>query len=89
MTQETKDLISSPSVKRALFMILFFIIGRFSAILVFFISIIQFIYTIIYKNPNEQLLNFSKLLSSFIKDIADYLMMHTEEKPWPLGEWKK
>ena len=82
MTEETKKIISNPSLKRALLMLLFIIIGRFSAILVFLIAIFQFFYTLIYKNPNEKIVDFSKSLSIFIKDIADYLMMNTDEKPW-------
>ncbi len=79
-----------PSLKRALFMILFLIISRFIAIAIWFIAIFQFIYALIFGKPNENVLEFTKSLSEYIKQIVAYVSFNTESAPWPLGGiWPK
>jgi hypothetical protein len=78
---------SKPTLKRALFMVLYIIIGRFTALLIFLFAVFQFVYTLIFKEQNERVSEVSKPLAQFAKQIASYLMMLSEEKPWPLGDW--
>jgi len=78
-----------PTLSRALYMILFSIIGRFVSIIVFFAAIFQFMYTWIYEKPNEKVLDFTAPLSEFAKEIIAYIAFNSEEKPWPMGEWPK
>ena len=78
-----------PSLSRALYIILFLVIGRFVSIAVCFISIFQFIYAWIFSKPNQNVLEFTSSLSEFAKEIVAYVSFNTEDKPWPIGEWPK
>ncbi len=77
------------SISRVLYTILFLIIGRFVAIVVFLTSIFQIIHSWIYSQPNKKVLEFTNSLSEFAKQIVSFVGFNTEEKPWPFGEWVK
>jgi hypothetical protein len=52
-------------------------------------AIFQFIYSFIYSKPNDKVLEFTKSLSEFAKEIVLFVSFNSEEKPWPMGEWPK
>lgn len=78
---------NSTSWRRAIYMILFAIIGRFVSAIVICVALFQFIYTIIYKEPNQKLLPFMEKLAVYAKEIIDYLSYTSDEKPWPIGDY--
>lgn len=78
-----------PKLIRLVYMILFSIIGRFVAAIVFFAAIFQFVYSYFLDKNNVQVLKFTASLSNYAKEIISYVALNSEEKPWPIGEWPK
>ena len=78
-----------PSLARALYTILFLVIGRGVSIIVCFVAIFQFVYSFIYSKPNDKVLEFTKSLSEFAKEIVIFVSFNSEKKPWPMAEWPK
>ncbi len=89
---ETKEDVkesNKPSLMRALYIVLFLIVGRFVSMIVCFVAIFQFIYSLMFDKPNEKVLEFTKSLSEFAKEIIGYVSFNTQKKPWPIGDWPK
>lgn len=76
-----------PGVLRALYTILYLIIGRFISMVLFIIAITQFIYCWLTGEPNEKILHFTENLSEYAKQLVSYVGFNTDEKPWPAGDW--
>jgi len=53
----------------------------------YIIVLIQFIWTLVNDEPNEQLSDFGATLSDWIAQNAKYLSYVTEEKPFPWAKW--
>ena len=69
------------------YMVLYIVIGYFISAIVFCIAIVQFIYSLINKEPNQKLLAFSHNFAIYAKEIIEYLSYNSEEKPWPIGDY--
>jgi len=76
-----------PGLSRALYTILYLIIGRFISVILFVIAITQFIYSWLTGEPNEKLLEFTEGLSEYARQLVSYVGFNTDEKPWPVGDW--
>ncbi|MDQ1325147.1 MAG: hypothetical protein QG564_271 [Campylobacterota bacterium] len=76
-----------PSFERVLYTILYLILVRFISMVLFVITITQFIYSWIGSEPNKQLLQFTGNLSEYAKELVLYISFNSDEKPWPSGEW--
>ncbi len=76
-----------PGLSRALYTILYLIIGRFISMVLFVIAITQYIYSWLTGEPNEKILHFTEDLAQYTKQLVSYVGFNTEEKPWPFGEW--
>lgn len=89
MDQELKaKLTESQKWFRAIFMFIFMFIGYFLApLLIFLITVFQFIFTLFTNSPNINLLKFSKGLCEYFYHIMNYLTYNTEEKPFPFSKW--
>ena len=74
-------------VSRALYTILYLIIGRLISMVLFVIAITQFIYTWVSGEPNDKILQFSERLAEYTKQLVVYVSFNTDEKPWPVGDW--
>ncbi len=88
MKEEVEEF-KKPSLSRGLYTILFLVIGRGVSIVVCFVAIFQFVYSFIYSKPSDRVLEFTKSLSEFAKEIVLFVSFNTEEKPWPMSEWPK
>ena len=55
--------------------------------LMFLIAIVQFIWTLIDKEPNENLLNFSKALAKWMFQAAKFLTFVSDDRPFPWASW--
>lgn len=53
----------------------------------YIIALIQFIWTLVNEDPNEQLADFGAALSKWVAQDAKYLSYATEEKPFPWAKW--
>jgi len=74
-------------VSRALYTILYLIIGRFISMVLFVIAITQYIYSWLTGEPNEKILHFTEDLAQYSKELVSYVGFNTDEKPWPVGDW--
>ncbi len=72
---------------KALYLILFYFIGYATWILTVAISIFQFFYSILLKNPNQNLLDFGKNLNQYLYEITRFISLNTETKPYPFSPW--
>ena len=70
---------------RGLFMIIFFVVARFVAVLVTFIALFQFICTLVTRKPNDNVKDFGKDLSVYAAEIVEFLTYSTDRKPWPFS----
>ncbi len=76
-----------PGLSRALYTLLYLIIGRFISMVLFVIAITQYIYSWLTGEPNEKILHFTEDLAQYTKQLVSYVGFNTEEKPWPVGDW--
>ena len=76
-----------PGLSRALYTLLYLIIGRFISMVLFVIAITQYIYSWLTGEPNEKILHFTEDLAQYTKQLVSYVGFNTDEKPWPVGEW--
>lgn len=74
-------------IARALYILLYLIIGRFISMVLFVIAITQYIYYWLTGEPNEKILHFTEGLSEYAKQLVSYVGFNTDEKPWPFGDW--
>jgi len=76
-----------PGVARALYTLLYLLIGRFISMVLFVIAITQYIYSWLTGAPNEKILIFTADLGEYTKQLVSYVGFNTDEKPWPVGDW--
>jgi hypothetical protein len=76
-----------PGLARALYILLYLIIGRFVSMVLFVIAITQYIYSWLTGEPNDKILYFTEGLAEYTKQLVSYVGFNTDEKPWPLGDW--
>ncbi len=76
-----------PSIERVLYTILYLIIGRFISMVLFIVTITQFIYSWLGDKPNAKILVFSQNMAEYTKQLVEYVGFNTNEKPWPIGDW--
>lgn len=74
-------------IVRALYILLYLIIGRFISMVLFVIAITQYIYYWLTGEPNEKILHFTEGLSEYAKQLVSYVGFNSDEKPWPFGDW--
>ena len=72
---------------KALYLVLFYFIGYVVWILTVAISIFQFFYDFFLKNPNKNLLDFTKSLTRYLYEIVRFTSYNTETKPYPFSPW--
>ncbi len=76
-----------PGVTRALYTLLYLLIGRFISMVLFVIAITQYIYSWLTGAPNEKILIFTADLGEYTKQLVSYVGFNTDERPWPVGDW--
>ncbi len=72
---------------RVLYTILYLIIGRFISMILFVITVSQFIYNWLIGEPNDKLLSFTVGLAEYSKQLVSYICFNMNERPWPAGDW--
>lgn len=76
-----------PGMGRALYTLLYLLVGRFISMVLFVIAITQYIYSWLTGEPNEKILVFTAGLGEYTKQLVAYVGFNTDEKPWPVGDW--
>jgi len=88
--QETKDNVTKKSTwLRFLYMILFAIIFNIAEVIVVVVVVVQFIAKLFTGDVHERLQGFGDSIALYIAEIIRYLTFHTEEVPFPFGDWPK
>ena len=88
MTNDVKANVKSKSTwTRLLFIILFAITYRVASVVLFAITIIQFIKALITGSPFPQLQSFGGSLAEYNKQIVEFLSFQSDDKPFPIGAW--
>jgi hypothetical protein len=72
---------------RLIFMALFWVFLRISIVVTGVIALIQWVSMWFQDGPSQPLLNFSKQLSIFQRQITEYLTFQTEAKVFPFSDW--
>jgi Domain of unknown function (DUF4389) len=73
--------------KRGLFMLLFAIAFGIGHIVLNAITIVQFLWLLVTREPNEYLARFGSSLSIWLADVAGFQSCATGEKPFPFRPW--
>ncbi len=72
---------------RGLFMLLFAILFGIGHIVLNAITIVQFLWLLVTREPNEYLARFGSSLSIWLADVAGFQTCATDEKPFPWRDW--
>ncbi len=72
---------------RGLYIILFLFIGYLLYFLIFALTIFQFIYTLILKQPNTHILKFGQSLGAYAYEIIRFITYNSDKKPFPFDAW--
>ena len=52
-----------------------------------FITLLQLLFSIGSKKPNENLVSFSKKISSYIYQIINFITYSSDQRPWPFNSF--
>ena len=52
-----------------------------------FITLLQLLFSIASKKPNENLVSFSKKISSYIYQIINFITYSSDQRPWPFNSF--
>lgn len=72
---------------RGLFMLFFALCYSIAEILLLFISVFQFIMTLVTGSTHARVLGLGKNLSDYVYQIYLFLTFNSEEKPFPFSPW--
>lgn len=72
---------------RGLFMLIFLAFFSVGQTVLAAMAVVQFFWLLINKEPNWHLARFGASLAKWLGDVALYLLMDTEEKPFPWAPW--
>lgn len=83
----TADRWSSEVWKRGVFMLLFMLAFGIAQTLLNLLAVVQFLWLLFTKEPNQVLRRFGKSLSAWLAETALFLCCDTEQKPFPWTDW--
>ena len=70
-------------------MVLFAVIFNIAEFVVVVVVVVQFITKLFTGDVHERLQEFGDSIAQYIAEIVRYLTFHTENVPFPFGEWPK
>jgi hypothetical protein len=82
-----KNLTSGNHWMRLLYMVLFWILLEIAGFVALAVVVLQFLFSILTGNPNDNLRRLGDQLASYIYQTLQFLIYNTEEKPFPFSEW--
>ena len=86
---QIKDVEPRPVWKRGLLMLLFVIAFGLAQMLLNALAIVQFVWLLVKREPNQPVAGFGMSLSKWLADVAQFLTCATDEKPFPWRPWPK
>ncbi|NOY74070.1 MAG: DUF4389 domain-containing protein [Gammaproteobacteria bacterium] len=72
---------------RGLYMVLFAIITRIAEFVIAGAALIQLIYKLATKKPNDRITTFGDSLAQYVTQIVRFQTFNSEEKPFPFQSW--
>lgn len=72
---------------RALWMLLLGLAFQVCGTVLFIVTLIQFLLTLLNGTPNTRLVSFGRSLGNYLKQIVNFQIFATEEIPFPFSEW--
>ncbi len=72
---------------RCLYMVLYFLVHRLAAWLLYFVVAIQFLVVLFSKEKNKTLVDFGWSLNQYILQAGQFLTFETDSKPFPFKDW--
>ncbi|MZR31400.1 DUF4389 domain-containing protein [Sneathiella litorea] len=88
MTDDVKKHVKSKATwTRLIYLILYAIIFRVASIVLFAITIIQFLKALLTGSPFDRIQSFGGALAEYNKQLVAYLSYQSDEKPFPVGPW--
>ena len=73
--------------KRGLFMLLVAIGFCIGHVVLNLIAVVQFLWLLLAREPNQPLLSFGRSLATWFADTARFLSCATDAKPFPWQDW--
>ena len=84
---QVKDGEPRPVWKRGLLMLLFVIAFGLAQMLLNALAIVQFVWLLVKREPNQPVAGFGMSLSKWLADVAQFLTCATDERPFPWRPW--
>jgi hypothetical protein len=72
---------------RGLFMLLFVVLYEVAEWVLFVLALLQFLWTLFTRRPNQRLVEFGEGLGRYAYQIVRFLTFNTEDKPFPFADW--
>lgn len=72
---------------RLAYVVLFYLIYSISDVVLLVIAVLQSVLNIFTNEPSRTLTDFGSSLSTYLKQIAEYLSYSSEFKPFPFNDW--
>lgn len=72
---------------RGVIMLLMGLAYQLTGTMVFIVTVIQFVVTLVNHTPNTQLLSFGRSLGRYLQQIVNFLTFVSEEIPFPFTDW--
>ena len=86
--QQTKENVTEKSTwLRFLYMVLFAVIFNIGEFIIVVVVIVQFITKLFTRDVHERLQEFGDSIAQYIAELVRYLTFHSEDLPFPFGEW--
>ena len=86
MDDEIKASLTAPETwMRGVYMLLFAVIYSVAEVVLTAVAIVQFIFLLVARGPNERLVAFGGDLGVYFYQIIQFLTFNTEQKPFPFG----
>ena len=74
-----------PAWQRALYMVLFGLIAYVALLFVYFLSVAQFILTIINGQKNDNLCHFASRINAYLRQVLQFLSFEVDTVPFPFS----
>lgn len=85
--QTSPNLKSKSTWEKFLYLLLFAICFNVAEIVLWTITIIQFVSSLLRGAPLQQLRVFGSSLSTYLSQVADFLTFASDKKPFPIAPW--
>jgi len=72
---------------RGFFMLLMTLAYQVTGTILFVVTVVQFVLTLLNDTPNDRLVAFGSSLGRYLQQTASFLTFASEEVPFPFSEW--